>query len=398
MIGWEKAKFFVIRHHTGLMVWGLALFLALTPLVMANPYNLGILNLIGLYVIVVLGLNLFIGFAGQISLGHAAFFGLGAYGSAILTATYGFPAWPAMILTAGAVALAALVLGVPTLRLSGHYLAMATLGFNYVVDSIFVQWDAVTGGPSGLSGVPPLSIGGLTFDSDLKFHYLVWTFALVALTLCLNLVRTGVGRGLAALGADEVAAAALGVDVRRQKNGVFVLSAVMASVAGSLYAHYFGYVNPDAFSVFKSLDLVIMVVVGGLGSVWGTLFGASFITILPNFLGFLETYMDIIHGVILVVILLFLPQGFVSGLVDIIRIRWARRRLATDRHGLSRKLGEGARGFFISGSCAFEKLSQTLSPNPHKGVYGERLKRLELFCWHRRLACVPLQRKSGCPL
>jgi len=328
MTGWEKGKLFVIRHQTGLKVWGLALILALTPLVMANPYNLGILNLIGLYVIVVLGLNLFIGFAGQISLGHAAFFGLGAYGSAILTATYGFPAWPAMILTAGAVALAALVLGVPTLRLSGHYLAMATLGFNYVVDSIFVQWDAVTGGPSGLSGVPPLSIGGLTFDSDLKFHYLVWTFALVALTLCLNLVRTGVGRGLAALGADEVAAAALGVDVRRQKNGVFVLSAVMASVAGSLYAHYFGYVNPDTFSIFKSLDLVIMVVVGGLGSVWGTLFGASFITILPNFLGFLETYTDIIHGVILVVILLFLPQGFVSGLVDIIRIRWARRRLA----------------------------------------------------------------------
>lgn len=313
------------------MVWGLALLLALTPLAMPNPYNLGILNLIGLYVIVVLGLNLFIGFAGQISLGHAAFFGLGAYGSAILTATYGFPAWPAMLLTAGAMALVALVLGVPTLRLSGHYLAMATLGFNYVVDSIFIQWDAVTGGPSGLSGVPPLAIGGLTFDSDLKFHYLVWTFALVALTLCLNLVRSGVGRGLAALAADEVAAAALGVDVRRQKIGVFVLSAVFASVAGSLYAHYFGYVNPDAFSIFKSIDLVIMVVVGGLGSIWGTLFGAAFITILPHFLGLLETYTDIIHGVILVVILLFLPQGFVSGLMDIIRIRWARRRLAVDR-------------------------------------------------------------------
>src|SRR5665811_1315053 len=122
MIRCEKAKFFVIRHHTGLMVWGLAMFLALTPLVMANPYNLGILNLIGLYVIVVLGLNLFIGFAGQISLGHAAFFGLGAYGSAILTAPSGFPAWPAMMLTALAMALVALVLGVPTLRLSGHYL------------------------------------------------------------------------------------------------------------------------------------------------------------------------------------------------------------------------------------------------------------------------------------
>jgi branched-chain amino acid transport system permease protein len=146
--------------------------------------------------------------------------------------------------------------------------------------------------------------------------------------LCLNLLRSGVGRGLAALAADEVAASALGVDVRRQKISVFVLSAVFASVAGSLYAHYFGYVNPDAFSIFKSLDLVIMVVVGGLGSVWGSLFGAAFITILPNFLGFLENYMDIIHGLILVVILLFLPQGFVSGLVDLVRIRWARRRLA----------------------------------------------------------------------
>jgi branched-chain amino acid transport system permease protein len=328
MRGWEKGRLFILRHRTGLMVWGLAVILALTPLVMRNPYNLGILNLIGLYVIVVLGLNLFIGFAGQISLGHAAFFGLGAYGSAILTATYNVPAWPAMALTAVALALVALVLGGPILRLTGHYLAMATLGFNYVVDGIFVQWDTVTGGPSGLSGVPPLSLGGLTFDSDLKFHYLVWTFALLALTLCLNLVRSGVGRGLAALAQDEVAAAALGVDVRRQKIGVFVLSAVFASVAGSLYAHYFGYVNPEAFNIFKSLDLVIMVVVGGLGSIWGTLFGAAFITILPHFLGFLENYTDIIHGVILVVILLFLPQGFVSGLRDIIRIRWARRRLA----------------------------------------------------------------------
>ena len=333
MWGWEKVKLFGIRHHTGLTVWGLAVVLALTPLVMSNPYKLGILNLIGVYVIVVLGLNLFIGFAGQISLGHAGFFGLGAYGSAILTATYGFPPWPAMALVAGCMAVVALVLGVPTLRLTGHYLAMATLGFNYVVDSIFIQWDAVTGGPSGLSGVPPLTLAGLAFDSDLKFHYLVWPFALVALTLCLNLVRSGVGRGLAALAADEVAAATLGVDVKRQKISVFMLSAVFASVAGSLYAHYFGYVNPDAFSIFRSLDLVIMVVVGGLGSVWGTLFGAAFITVLPHFLGFLENYMDIIHGLILVVILMFLPQGFVSGLIDIIRLRGARRRLAAAARG-----------------------------------------------------------------
>ncbi len=325
----ERARTFTFRHRTGLTVWGLAVILALTPLVVRNPYNLGILNLIGLYVIVVLGLNLFIGYAGQISLGHAAFFGLGAYGSAILTVTCHFPPWPALALTAVAVALVALVIGVPTLRLSGHYLAMATLGLNYVVHSIFVQWDAVTGGPSGLSGVPPLSVPGLTFDNDLKFHYLVWTMAIVSLTLCLNLVRSGVGRGLAALAQDEVAASCLGVDVQRDKIRVFVLSAVFASVAGSLYAHYFSYVNPDAFSIFKSLDLVIMVVVGGMGSIWGTLFGVAFITILPHVVDFLETYSDIIHGVILVAILLFLPQGFVTGLVDAVRIRLARRRLAT---------------------------------------------------------------------
>jgi branched-chain amino acid transport system permease protein len=119
------------------------------------------------------------------------------------------------------------------------------------------------------------------------------------------------------------------VDVKRDKVRIFVLSAVFASVAGSLYAHYFGYVNPDAFSIFKSLDLVIMVVVGGLGSIWGTLFGVGFISLLPHLLDFFETYSDIIHGVILVVILLFLPQGLVTGLMDYVRLRLARLRLAT---------------------------------------------------------------------
>ncbi len=327
----RKARAYVFRHRTGLSVWGLAMVLALAPLVINNPYNLGILNLIGIYVIVVLGLNLFTGYAGQISLGHAAFFGLGAYGSAVLTATFNFPPWPAMGLTAGTVALVALVVGLPALRLSGHYLAMATLGFNYVIHTVFVQWDAVTGGPSGLSGVPPLTLLGMAFNNDLKFHYLVWAVALITLTLCLNLVRSGVGRGLAALAQDELAASSLGVDVQREKIRVFVLSAVFASVAGSLYAHYAGYVSPEGFSIFKSLDLVIMVVVGGMGSIWGTLFGVSLITLLPHLLDFFETYTDIIHGVILVVILLFLPQGFVSGLVDLVRTRLARRRLAAGR-------------------------------------------------------------------
>ncbi len=302
------------RHRSGCALGVLALALLLTPVAVSNPYYLGLGNLIGLYVLVVLGLNVFIGFAGQISLGHAAFFGLGAYGSAILTTSVQVPAWAALVATALAVALLAVLIGLPTLRLHGHYLAMATLGMNYVFHITVVEWDRLTGGPSGLSGVPSLSFFGLALDDEVRFHYLIWSAVFLALILCLNLLRSGVGRGLAALAQDETAAACLGVNVRAGKLKTFVLSAVFASVAGSLFAHYFGYVNPEAFGVFKSVDLVIMVVVGGIGSVWGSLFGAAFVTLLPHWLEFLADYFDLIHGALLVLILLFLPQGLVTGL------------------------------------------------------------------------------------
>jgi len=326
MNSFEKTKYYILRHRTGLTVLFLLLMLMLMPQVIDNPYDLRILNLIGLNVIVVLGLNLFIGFAGQISLGHAAFFGLGAYGSAVLTTTHGFPPWPTMGLVAVLLAIAALIIGIPTLKLSGHYLAMATLGFNIVIYTIFIQWDRVTGGPSGFPGIPPLTLFGIPIDSDVEFHYLVWVVAIIALALSLNLVRSGVGRGLVAIAQDEIAAAALGVDVQRSKVGVFVLSAVFASIAGSLYAHYSGFVSPDTFSIFASVELVIMAVVGGLGSVWGTLFGVGFITPLPHLLEFFQAYKDIVHGLILVLILMFFPQGFVAGLVDLTKTWLARRR------------------------------------------------------------------------
>jgi branched-chain amino acid transport system permease protein len=322
----ERIGHFVRQHRTGLAVLGLSSILLLTPLVVSNPYNLDILNLIGLYTIVVLGLNLFIGFAGQISLGHAAFFGLGAYGSALLTTNLGFPPWGAMALVAFLMAVVALIIGIPTLKLSGHYLAMATLGFNIVVYEVFIQWDNVTGGPSGFPGIPPLKVFGHPIEGEVRFYYLVWALAMLALMLCLNLVRSGVGRGLSAVAQDETAAAALGVDVKRSKVAVFVLSAVFASVAGSLYAHYRSFISPDTFSIFASLELVIMTVVGGLGSVWGTLFGVGFIVPLPHMLEFFDNYKDIAHGVILVVILLFLPQGFVIGVVEAFRMRLARWR------------------------------------------------------------------------
>jgi len=322
----DKILYFFYLHRTGLTVLVLTLALAIYPLFYGNPYILGLTNLIGIYTIVVLGLNLFIGYAGQISLGHAAFFALGAYGSALMTTEWGFWPWPSIVLVALFTAVVALLVGIPTLRLHGHYLAMATLGFNIVIYTVLVQWDDLTGGPSGFAGIPSLSIGSWQFDSDLKLHYLVWAAALICLTLGLNLVRSGVGRGLAALAGDEIAARSLGVDTRTAKVKVFVLSAVLASLAGSLYAHTFGFVSPDTFGIFASVDFVTMVVVGGLGSVWGSLFGAALLTWLPEFVDLFETYKEIIHGLLLVVVLLFLPQGLVTGLLDLAKVRLARWR------------------------------------------------------------------------
>ena len=325
----DNLFYFCYLHRTGLTVLALSALLLAWPIVESNPYTLGLSNLIAIYVMVVLGLNLFIGYAGQISLGHAAFFAIGAYGSAIGTTTLGWPAWPVMVLVALGTAGIALAVGLPALKLSGHYLAMATLGFNIVVYTLLVQWDAVTGGPSGFAGIPYLSIGALVFDNETSIHYLVWTFAMVSLLLSLNLVRSGAGRGLAALAGDETAAAALGVDIRRAKVKVFILSAILASVAGSLFAHCYAFVSPDSFNIFQSVDFAIMVVVGGMGSIWGTLFGTALITLLPEWIEALDTYKDIIHGLILVLILLFLPQGLITGITDAVRTRIA---LGRNRH------------------------------------------------------------------
>lgn len=326
MTGKEKFFYFIYLHRTGLTVTLLSLLLLCYPVYQNNPYTLGLSNLIAINVIVVLGLALFIGFAGQISLGHAAFFGMGAYGSAITTVTFGLPPWPAMLLVAACVALFAWLIGVPILRLSGHYLAMATLGMNFVFHTIMLQWDQVTGGPSGFSGIPYLAIGSVQFDDEVAQHYLLWSFALLFLLLCLNLVRSGVGRGLAALSGDETAAASLGVNTSIAKVKVFVLSATMASIAGSLFAHTYTFISPDSFDIFVATDFVIMVVVGGMGSIWGVLFGTGTITMLPEWVDFFETYKDFVHGGILVLVLIFLPQGLVTGLVDMVRVRLVLRR------------------------------------------------------------------------
>lgn len=291
------------------------------PLATDNPYYLNVANITALYVLVVTGLNLLIGYAGHISLGHAAFFGLGAYLSAVLTGSHGFPPWPTLFLAACCVALLALVVGLPTLRLKGNYLVMATLGFNIIVGVFMVQLDDITGGPSGYVGVPPLTLFGEPLATDLAFYPLAWGLALAGLIPARNCVHSRVGRALRALHVSPRAAAACGVPVERYKVAVFVLSAVYASVAGSLYAHYLGIVTPGTFDIFASVKLVTMCLIGGMGSLWGGFAGAVFLTPLPQFLGFFEEHHDLVFGGVLLVLLMFAPGGLAGLLSALFRRR-----------------------------------------------------------------------------
>jgi branched-chain amino acid transport system permease protein len=290
-----------------LFVFSLVVFVL--PLALGNNYYLMALNIAALNVVIVIGLNLLMGYAGQISLGHAAFFGLGAYLSAILTTTYGFPAWPtilgAMTITAGI----AYAIGIPTLKLEGHYLVMATLGFNVIVYIVMIQLSAVTGGPSGFAGIPRLQAGGFAFDSDRKIYYLFWAVSIGILSLSLNLIRSRAGRAMAALSHNEIAARCTGIDTESYKVKIFVVSAALASLAGSLYAHYISFISPGSFSIFFSLQAVTMVLVGGMGSLWGSVFGAIFLTLLPEVLHGVKEYNVLVYGFILMAVLMFFPKG-----------------------------------------------------------------------------------------
>ena len=295
-----------------------ALLVLLAPLPLAGGYLTNVLIFVGINGMLALGLNLLLGYAGQISLGQAAFFGLGAYGSGVLTTLYAMNPWLAMLLVAVCVSIFAFAIGFPVLRLKGHYLAMATLGVGIIVHIAFNETIELTGGPSGLSGIPNLTIGGFSFDSDLKNYYLVWGFALVAILLCLNLVNSRVGRGLRAIHDSEVAARVMGVNARLMKVQVFTLSAFISAIAGSLYCHVMTFISPSSFGFHFSVELLTMVVIGGLGSVYGSFLGAILLTLLPEMLRTFEDYDIIVYGLLLVSMTIYMPGGL-AGLPALFR-------------------------------------------------------------------------------
>jgi branched-chain amino acid transport system permease protein len=295
-----------------------AVLVAVLPLLLSNGYYQSVLVFIGINAIVALGLNLLMGYAGQISLGHAAFHAMGAYASGILTATYHVNPWLAMACSVVFASAVALVVGVPTLKLSGHYLAIATLGVGMIVSIVLVQWVSLTGGTSGLTDIPTLSVAGFPLNSDLRYYYLVWGVCLLLTLLSINLVNSRFGRALRAIHVSEVAAATCGVNVARLKLQVFVLSAAYAGLAGSLYAHYVHFISPERrFGFPFSIEAVVMVVLGGLGNIWGSLLGSGTVTALGEFLRQFGDYDVAAFGLILMLAMIFLPQGISGGLARI---------------------------------------------------------------------------------
>ncbi len=323
----------MLRNRRQLWFVLAALAAGLLPLVLRGDYARGLAVAIGINTIVVLGLNLLMGYAGQVSLGQAAFVGIGAYTFAILGAKLHLSPWLGVVAAVVLSAAVAGAVGVPLLRLRGHYLAMGTLGFGIIMHIVMVQWESLTAGTTGIWSIPKLSVAGLAFDAhhELNMYFLVAGLVIASMLLAANVINSRVGRAMRAVHGSEVAANLSGVDTARYKLQVFTLSGGLAGLAGCLFALHTGYVNPDSFELSYSILLVVMTVIGGMASIWGAIFGAAAVTLIGEQLRSLLQFSPILFGLVLVLIMIFLPSGLWRGGVDVLA------RLSSLRRGLSRQ-------------------------------------------------------------
>ena len=320
------------------MIWLGCFFalLMLAPAALPNNYFLTILILGCLHSLNAVGLCLLVGHAGQISLGHAGFYGLAAYSSAWLSATAGWPVEASMPAGVALTVAVSVLIGMPSLKLKGHYLAMATLGFGIILSILFTETVDITGGPSGFVGIPRLSFFGREVKKDLGLYRIVAGVLCLAVWLAFNLLHSRIGRALRALHTSEKAAQAMGVDIARYKLFVFVLSAAFSAVAGVLYAHYLTFIAPSSFGFMFSVELIVMVVLGGMVSVPGAIVGAFFVTVLPEFLRAFENIEVVLFGAILILCMMFLPDGMAGGwnrLWAWVKRAWAARGASGAAHG-----------------------------------------------------------------
>lgn len=303
----------------------LVALVAIAPLALASTGLVASFVIAGVFVIAVLGLDMLMGYAGQVSLGHAAFMAIGGYTTALLVVRSGVAPLIATVAGLALTLVVALAVAGVVARLRGLYLALATLAVGLLVDSLLVGADEVTGGPSGLTGIPSFSVGPLAVRGDVANYYLVWVVVGVVAIVLVGLARSDFGRALQAIRADQTAAHALGIPVARYKTVAFLIAAACASIAGSLFAFDFKYLAPDLVSTPRSLEMVTMLVLGGQGTLVGPLLGTVVLTLLPAVVQPLAGYKTLVEGAVLVLVLLYLPGGLAGLLV---RPPWRARRAA----------------------------------------------------------------------
>ena len=308
-----------LAKHGGQLFWYGALLLLLlgAPWLVAE-YWLAQLTFVLIYAVAGLGLMLLAGYTGLFSLGHAAFLGVGAYTQAVLT-NAGVPFPVALVGAAALSAAVGFVVGLPALRVKGIYLGMATLSFGFIVEEVLARWESVTGGNAGIHIKKP-NLLGWTLDSGESFYFLCLLVAVVATLGILNLLRSPTGRAFVAIRDSEISAQSMGIDLAHYKTLSFAISAALAGVAGALYAHKLQFISPDQFNILQSIDLLLMIVIGGLGSVHGAFLGAIFLISMPQAIAMLKDYLPatvgqapglqgLVYGVVLIAFVLFEPMG-----------------------------------------------------------------------------------------
>ena len=298
-------------------VLAVAALVLLLPLVLPSPFYFRIAALVFIFALAVVGLNLLMGFAGQVSLGHAGFFGIGAYAVAVGPTHWGMPSWAALPAGAAAAGLLAYLVGRPILRLRGHYLAVATLGMGLLIAMVFTNEARLTGGPDGMP-VPRLDLFGWRVRGSVTWYWVSGVTLVIGVWLATNLIGSPTGRAFRAIHDSETAASVLGIDLARYKLTAFVLSAVYAAVAGAYLALFDGLVTPATAGFLRSIEFVSMAVLGGLGSILGSVVGSALLVVLPQVLTVFHEYEHIALGLIMVVFMIFLRAGIVPSLANLV--------------------------------------------------------------------------------
>ena len=302
-IGWVIA-------HSGYIL--LLVIFALLPFLLRDPYYLRVFIFIGIYIVLALSLNLINGYTGLLSIGHAAFYGIGAYSSALLTLRLNVPFIAALPLSGLIAAIFGYLIGKPSLRLTGIFLTLSTLGFNIIFVLILINWEGLTRGPLGIAGIPVPWILSYAFQSQEDYYYLIFFLILFTLGSIYRLIHSRFGNSLLAMREDETAAEAVGINTVHCKMAIFVISTFYAGLAGSFFAHYIRFIAPDNFTFWDSFTLLAMLALGGPGNLVGPIIGASLLIAIPEIFRFLADYRMIFYGLILIGMMLFRREGIFS--------------------------------------------------------------------------------------